>query len=67
MTGSQLPARGYRTPSERAPDPKQRERDRLRLRSLLLKGATSQPASPADQAYFAGLRDLAHRHTTERL
>jgi antitoxin ParD1/3/4 len=33
-----------------------KDQDRQRLRSLLLEGASSPPAAPADKAYFDSLR-----------
>jgi antitoxin ParD1/3/4 len=36
-----------------------RQRDREHLRGLLLDGASSAPAAPADGAYFDGLRTRA--------
>ncbi len=33
------------------------DQDRLKLRNLLLAGAASAPAAPADADYFQGLRE----------
>ena len=53
----QVAARGYGTSSEYIRDLIRKDQDRERLRGLLLEGAGSAPAAPADSAYFAGLRD----------
>lgn len=37
------------------------DQDRQRLRDLLLAGGASAPTEPADEAYFAGLRQAALR------
>ena len=36
--------------------------DRLQLRGLLLQGAVSAPAAPADASYFTTLRDRVQKH-----
>ena len=38
-----------------------KDQDRLHLRGLLLAGAASAPAAPADPAYFDGLRDRVRK------
>jgi antitoxin ParD1/3/4 len=38
-----------------------KDQDRQRLRGVLLAGAVTAPASPADAAYFEGLRDRVRR------
>jgi antitoxin ParD1/3/4 len=38
-----------------------KDRDRLQLRGLLLAGAASNPAAPADAGYFDGLRDRVRK------
>jgi antitoxin ParD1/3/4 len=48
--------RGYGTSSEYVRDLIRKDQDRLRLRDLLLAGAASPPAAPADAAYFKRLR-----------
>ncbi|MGE6784277.1 type II toxin-antitoxin system ParD family antitoxin [Ensifer adhaerens] len=53
----QVAGRGYGTSSEYIRELIRRDQDRLNLRRLLLDGAASAPAEPADAAYFAGLRD----------
>ena len=48
--------RGYGTSSEYVRELIRRDQDRLRLRDLLLAGAASPPAAPADESYFKKLR-----------
>ena len=60
----QVSARGYGTSSEYVRELIRRDRGRQRLRTLLLEGAASEPMSPADEAYFDGLRDRARRRGT---
>jgi antitoxin ParD1/3/4 len=48
--------RGYGTSSEYVRELIRRDQDRHRLRDLLLAGAASPPAAPADQSYFKRLR-----------
>lgn len=57
----QVSQRGYGTSSEYVRELIRKDHDRLQLRSLLLAGATSNPAAPADARYFAGLRDRVRR------
>jgi antitoxin ParD1/3/4 len=52
----QVAQRGYGTSSEYVRELIRRDQDRQQLRGLLLEGAASRPADPADAAYFAGLR-----------
>jgi antitoxin ParD1/3/4 len=52
----QVSQRGYGTSSEYVRELIRRDQDRLALRGLLLAGASSAPAAPADGAYFDGLR-----------
>ncbi len=47
----------YGTSSEYVRELIRKDQDRLHLRGLLLAGAASAPAAPADPAYFEGLRD----------
>ena len=60
--------RGYCTSSEYVRELIRRDHDRLRLRNLLLAGAASPPAAPADEAYFKRLRNRlrAERATSRR-
>jgi len=53
----QVSQRGYGTSSEYVRELIRKDQDRLQLRALLLAGAASAPAAPADGAYFAGLRE----------
>lgn len=53
----QVSQRGYATSSEYVRELIRRDQDRLHLRGLLLQGASSPPAAPADATYFEGLRD----------
>jgi antitoxin ParD1/3/4 len=53
----QVAQRGYGTSSEYVRELIRKDQDRLRLRGLLLEGAGSVPAAPADPAYFGALRD----------
>lgn len=56
----QVKQRGYGTSSEYVRELIRRDQDRTHLRGLLLAGASSPPAEPADQAYFARLRTAIH-------
>ena len=55
----QVSQRGYGTSSEYVRELIRRDQDRMQLRSLLLAGAASAPALPADATYFDGLRRRA--------
>jgi antitoxin ParD1/3/4 len=57
----QVKQRGYGTSSEYVRELIRRDQDRTHLRGLLLAGASSPPAEPADQAYFARLRTGIHK------
>ena len=52
----QVTERGYGTSSEYVRELIRKDADRLHLRGLLLEGASSVAAGPADSAYFDGLR-----------
>ena len=52
----QVGVRGYSTSSEYVRELIRKDRDRQRLRGLLLEGATSPPAVAADADYFDRLR-----------
>ena len=52
----QVSQRGYGTSSEYIRELIRKDQDRQQLRSLLLAGAASAPAAPADAVYFDGLR-----------
>ena len=57
----QATSRGYGTSSEYVRELIRKDRDRQRLRGLLLDGAASAPTSPADKAFFDGLRQRVRR------
>lgn len=57
----QVSERGYGTSSEYVRELIRKDQDRQRLRGALLAGAATAPASPADAAYFEGLRDRVRR------
>lgn len=61
----QVAARGYSTSSEYVRELIRREQDRAALRSLLLEGAASSPATTVDGEYFRSLRDEASRPNRE--
>lgn len=55
---------GYGTSSEYVRELIRKDLDRAALRRLVLDGAASSPAEPADDAYFEGLRArVRHRRT----
>ncbi len=60
----QVATRGYGTSSEYVRELIRRDRDRQRLRGLLLDGAESPPAAAADRPWFDSLRERIHRQTT---
>ena len=53
---NQVRARGYGTSSEYVRELIRKDRDRQRLRGLLLEGAASPQAASADADYFDALR-----------
>ena len=55
----QVSARGYSTSSEYVRELIRKDRDRQRLRGLLLEGAASPQAVAADADYFDQLRSRA--------
>lgn len=57
----QVADRGYGTSSEYMRELIRKDQDRQRLRGLLLEGASSPPAAPIDDAWFAGLRQRASK------
>ena len=57
----QVSRRGYGTSSEYVRELIRKDQDRLQLRKVLLAGAASAPAAPADGSYFEGLRDRVRR------
>lgn len=57
----QVVARGYGTSSEYVRELIRHDQDRQHLRGLLLDGAQSAPAAPADGRYFEALRARVRR------
>ncbi len=57
----QVSQRGYGTSSEYVRELIRKDQDRQQLRSLLLAGAATTPAAPADGAYFEGLRERVRK------
>ena len=53
----QVSQRGFGTSSEYVRELIRKDQDGMQLRGLLLAGAETEPAQPATQAYFDGLRD----------
>ena len=51
----------YATSSEYVRELIRKDQGRLQLRGLLLAGAGSAPAAPADPAHFEGLRDRVRK------
>jgi antitoxin ParD1/3/4 len=58
----QVSLRGYGTSSEYVRELIRKDQDRQHLRGLLLEGAASAPAGPADAVYFEGLRRRVGGH-----
>lgn len=56
----QVCERGYSTSSEYVRELIRKDQDRQNLRGLLLDGAATAPAAPADADYFEGLRERVH-------
>lgn len=52
----QVAQRGYGTSSEYVRELIRKDQDRAMLQRLVLEGAASAPAEPADEAYFDRLR-----------
>lgn len=57
----QRSSHGYGTSSEYVRELIRKQRDRARLRGLLLEGAASPPTAPADAAFFDELRERVHQ------
>jgi antitoxin ParD1/3/4 len=57
----QVRQRGYGTSSEYVRELIRKDQDRQQLRNLLLAGAASVPAAPANASYFDGLRDRVRK------
>lgn len=58
----QVRQHGYSTSSEYLRELIRKEQDRQHLRSLLLEGATSEPAAEADAQYFSCLREQVKKY-----
>lgn len=58
----QVTQRGYGTSSEYVRELIRKDQERQHLRGLLLEGAASAPADPADMSYFEGLRRRVGGH-----
>lgn len=54
----------YGTSSEYIRELIRKDQDRQKFRGLLVAGATSAPATPADPPYFEGLRDRVRKAGT---
>jgi antitoxin ParD1/3/4 len=63
---AQVSERGFSTSSEYVRELIRREQERLQLRDVLLAGAASAPARPADSAYFERLRKDVRTGTKAR-
>ncbi len=59
----QVGQRGYGTSSEYVRELIRKDQDRQMLRGLLLAGAASEPAAPADGAFFDALRERVQAKT----
>jgi antitoxin ParD1/3/4 len=57
----QVVSRGYGTSSEYVRELIRKDQDRLHLRGLLLAGAATAPAAPADSTYFEALRSRVRK------
>lgn len=62
----QVSQRGYGTSSEYVRELIRRDQDRLRLRALLLAGAESAAAMPADSSHFDALRDRIRQRASRK-
>jgi antitoxin ParD1/3/4 len=62
---SQVTQRGFGTSSEYVRELIRKDADRLQLRNVLLKGASSLPAAPADGSYFSTLRERVQKRASE--
>jgi antitoxin ParD1/3/4 len=62
----QVAGRGYSTSSEYIRELIRKDQDREHLRRLLLEGAASPPAGPADDAYFERLRKRIAERAAKR-
>lgn len=58
----QVAERGYSTSSEYVRELIRKDQERQHLRALLVAGASSTPAEPADGAYFDALRGRVRKN-----
>ncbi len=65
LVDEQVSQRGYGTSSEYVRELIRRDHDRLHLRNLLLLGAGSKAAAPANQAYFISPRARVQQSGTK--
>ncbi len=56
----------YSTSSEYLRELIRKEQDKQKLRNMLLEGAASPPAGPADDAYFDRLRERIAKRAAKR-
>jgi len=61
----QVAGRGYGTSSEYMRELIRKDRDRQRLRALLLEGAESEPAGVADAGYFERSRTSVRKDASD--
>jgi len=61
----QVAQRGYGTSSEYVRELIRKDADVLRLRGMLLQGATSAPTAPVDAGYFSVLRERVQKRARE--
>jgi antitoxin ParD1/3/4 len=59
----QVKERGYGTSSEYVRELLRKDQECTRLRAMLIEGAASPSARPADGAYFDGLRNGVRRRS----
>ncbi|OGA07585.1 MAG: addiction module antitoxin [Betaproteobacteria bacterium RIFCSPHIGHO2_12_FULL_69_13] len=62
FVATQVEQHGYGTSSEYVRELIRKEQDRLRLRDLLVQGASSAPSGRAGASYFKSLRKRVRRH-----
>ncbi len=60
----QVRSHGFGTTSEYVRELIRRDRDRARLRALLVHGLASPIGAPANEVYFGELRDRVHKQSS---
>lgn len=60
----QVRSHGFSTTSEYVRELIRRDRDRARLRAMLVQGLESPTAVPANEVYFGELRDRVHKQSS---